>query len=68
MADFTETSNTLRRWRIKLFRYVNIAKVILCAEVINCEPFDLRYALIIRQFDRKFFIEVSFQNVGSKNI
>lgn len=42
-----KTVSFLRRWRLKFFRYVNITEIILIVEIIDGEPLDFGYFLVV---------------------
>lgn len=52
------------RW-IELLGYINVAKVVLTAQIVNRQPFNLSYLLSIRQRQREILVVIAIQNVGS---
>lgn len=67
VTQLAEGSSALCRRRFKLFGNVNVAEVVLTAQVIDREPLHFGDSLVVRQCDREIFVEVAFQDVGSKN-
>lgn len=59
VSQFAEASRSLWRWWIELFGYVNVAKIVLTAEVVDGKPFNFSDALVVGQLDGEVFVEVA---------
>lgn len=65
MTLFRETAAALwHRW-LEIFGNVNVAEIVLCAQIVNGKPFYFGDFLIVGQSKRKIFVEISVEDIGS---
>lgn len=68
MAYLAEAARSLwARW-LEFFWDVDVTEVVLAAEIVDRQPLHFGDALVVRQLDCEFFVEVALEYVGSKNV
>lgn len=60
-----EASDPLDHGRLKVIGDEDVPEVVLRVQVVDREPLDVGEFLVVREFQREFFVEVSLQDVGA---